>query len=59
MSWSDPCGNCGQHRADCECTNYSSVKENTCEYCKNDCKKVDSETKKYGSCKNFKLSVRK
>lgn len=24
MSWSDPCGNCGQHRADCECDNYST-----------------------------------
>ena len=27
MSWTDPCGNCGQHRADCE-NGYSSVRTN-------------------------------
>jgi hypothetical protein len=26
MSWSDPCGNCGNHRADCDCTDgYKSI----------------------------------
>lgn len=26
MSWTDPCGNCGEHRADCSCKGgYSSV----------------------------------
>lgn len=23
MSWSDPCGNCGQHRADSNCGNWN------------------------------------
>ncbi len=23
MSWSDPCSNCGQHRADCDCGNWN------------------------------------
>lgn len=26
MSWADNCGNCGDHRADCECGNWSIVK---------------------------------
>lgn len=25
MSWSDPCGVCGRHRADCECDTYDDV----------------------------------
>lgn len=29
MSWTDPCGNCGNHRADCDCKDgYSSVRTN-------------------------------
>lgn len=26
MSWADTCGNCGDHRADCECGNWSIVR---------------------------------
>jgi hypothetical protein len=58
MSWSDPCGNCGQHRADCDCKHYACVKEHTCEYCKNDCKKKSADGKEYGSCEDFVLATR-
>ena len=27
MSWSDPCSNCGEHRADCECEDYNGMKQ--------------------------------
>ena len=26
MSWSDPCGNCGDHRADCSCGDWKGYK---------------------------------
>lgn len=32
MSWLDPCSNCGQHRANCDCGNWGSEKE--CKICK-------------------------
>mgnify|MGYP007030558759 CR=1 FL=1 len=57
MSWTDPCGNCGRHRADCECENYASVESHTCYYCKNSCKKLDADTNKYGSCELFELAT--
>lgn len=39
MSWSDPCGSCGEHRADCDCKSYNGtivIKENNwieCDEC--------------------------
>ena len=27
MSWTDPCGNCGEHRADCDCGNWNNYKD--------------------------------
>lgn len=26
MSWTDPCSNCGNHRADCECGDWNGYK---------------------------------
>lgn len=26
MSWTDPCSNCGAHRADCDCGNWNNYK---------------------------------
>lgn len=26
MSWTDPCRNCGEHRADCDCGNWNNYK---------------------------------
>jgi len=31
MSWSDPCGNCGDHRADCSCGDWNGYKRNKME----------------------------
>lgn len=56
MSWTDPCGNCGQHRADCDCKRYASVQSHTCEYCKNKCKTKTEDGKTYVSCENFTLA---
>ena len=58
MSWTDTCGNCGEHRADCECLHWASVKTHTCEYCKNKCKKKTADGKEYECCKNFVLATR-
>lgn len=27
MSWSDPCSNCGEHRADCQCGDWNGYKK--------------------------------
>lgn len=27
MSWSDPCSNCGQHRADCDCGDWNGYNQ--------------------------------
>jgi len=59
MSWTDPCGNCGQHRADCDCLKYACVQEHTCEYCENDCKKPkDHIFYISGTCIDFVLGKR-
>lgn len=29
MSWSDPCSNCGEHRADCNCGNWNRCNNKT------------------------------
>lgn len=28
MSWTDPCGNCSQYRADCDCGDWNGYKKN-------------------------------
>ena len=62
MSRSDPCGDCGRHRADCEClSGYACVAttpEKTCEDCVKECKKKSDDGKKYGSCEDFVLAAR-
>lgn len=27
MSWTDPCSNCGEHRADCQCGDWNGYKK--------------------------------
>jgi len=56
MSWTDPCGNCDQHRADCDCRDYACVKSHTCEYCKHECKNKLVNGKKVKTCANFRLA---
>jgi hypothetical protein len=59
MSWTDPCGNCGSHRADCDCKKYACVQTHTCEYCASECKKKNVDNNTYGSCINFELAKKK
>lgn len=34
MSWSDPCSNCGEHRADCNCGDYNGMSRSRhCQAC--------------------------
>lgn len=54
MSWSDTCGNCGEHKADCGCKYYACVTSHTCKYCKNDCDK-----KQKGECEHFELAKKR
>lgn len=56
MSWTDPCGNCGRHRADCDCERYAYVEKHTCEYCVFACKKKSEDTNEWGSCYKFTLA---
>jgi len=58
MSWSDPCGYCGRHRADCEClSGYASVTtpKHSCEDCVNECKKKTADGEEYGCCEDIVL----
>ncbi len=58
MSWTDPCGNCGQHRADCECERYTRAEKHTCKYCAYNCKKKSEDTGEWGSCEDFTLATK-